>query len=328
MGKIRDRLADVRFHCDDCDYRFDAPPERVEDAPEDPWHPWRYFARCRFCKAEVPQEGKHRHLLKMWAGASGPKTEEGKEAVASNLKHGPEQTRRTRFNALKHGLSARTATFWPARPGAYPHCEGCEYRDNICVTAIACQKRTELFMQHHIAFETGDPRLLNDLNADLHANLRAIINDMIIAVIKDGARLKTPQWYYDKDGRFHWARGVKPGSGDDDGDRLHDAPREGDEVVQLYEISEHPLIKRIGEFVTRLGLSLGDMEMTPKARSEDEALRGFVTQQGATSESLLEFQERQAGALEKLGEMIARSRVAVARDPVLLEHDAGGDQNG
>jgi len=312
MGRLRDQLDDVRFHCFECDQRFDAKPVRIEDAPEDPWHPWNYFGRCPYCHREVPQEGRHRHLLKMWAGASGPKTEEGKAIASGNLKHGPEQTRRTRFNALKHGLNARTATYWPARPGAYSHCNGCEYRDNICITAVACQKRTELFLQHHIAFETGDPRLLNDLNADLHSNLRAIINDMILAVIADGARLKTPQWYYDKDGVFHWARGVDPDTGQE---------------IQLHEINEHPLIKRIGELVTRIGLSLSDMEMTPKAQSEEDALRGFVTQQGATSETMLEFQERQTKSLEMLGDLIQRSRANVARDPVLLEHDHGGEES-
>jgi len=313
MGKLRDQLDSVRFECDDCEHVFDAVPTRIDDAPGDAWHPWHYFARCRICHCEVGQERRQRHLLKMWASATGPKTDEGKAAVTANLKHGAEQTRRTRFNALKHGLNARTATYWPAKPGAYPHCEGCEYREHVCrVGQGACQKRTELFLQHHVAFETGDPRLLTDLNADLHANLRAIINDMLIAVIQDGARQKTPQWYYDKDGGFHLARGTDPLTG---------------EEIQLFEISEHPLIKRIGEMVTRLGLSLADMEMTPKAQDENEALRGFVNQQGATADNMLEFQARQATALEGLRGLIERSRQAVARDPVLLEHDHGGAES-
>lgn len=314
MGKQRGRLEEVRFLCVECDWRFDAAPVRVEETPEDDWHPWRYFARCTLCDRECEQEPRSRHLLKMWSKATGPRTAEGKEAVAGNLKHGPEQTKRTRFNALKHGLNARVATYWPAKPGAYAQCEACEYRDNVCRTAVACQKKTDLFFQHHVAFEVGDPRLLTDLNADLHANLRAIINDMILAVIQDGARLKTPQWYYDHQGCFHLARTTDEETG---------------ETIQLYDLSEHPLIKRIGEFITRIGLSLSDMEMTPKAQSEDEMLRGFVSQQGSKPENLVEFQERQTRALEQLGDLVKRSRDRAARDPVLIEHDHGGsDSNG
>jgi hypothetical protein len=67
------------------------------------------------------------------------------------------------------------------------------------------------------------------------------------------------------------------------------------------------------------------MEMTPKARSEEETLRGFVSQQGAVSETMAEFQARQTAALETLGKLIERSRTNVARDPILLEHDTAGE---
>ena len=208
MGKKRDRLDEVHFHCRECDHRFDAAPARVEDAPEDPWHPWRYFAPCKACGTEATQGTQARHLLKLWASATGPKTAEGKARSAANLEGHPtpEEAQRTRFNALKHGLNARVATYWPARPGSYPQCTSCELLYNGCSTGQACQKKTELFLRHHIAFETGDPQLLGELRADLHANLTAIINDLLLSVISDGARLRTPEWYYDKEGGFHLAQ--------------------------------------------------------------------------------------------------------------------------
>ncbi len=73
---------------------------------------------------------------------------------------------------------------------------------------MACLKRTELLLKHQIAFETGDPGLLVDLRAQLHANVQALIDDMILAMAQDGVRLKNPEWYYDKDGVFHWAQGT------------------------------------------------------------------------------------------------------------------------
>lgn len=311
MGKLRDRLKETRFHCAECDLRFDAEPARLVDAPEDAWHPWRYFADCPRCKTEAPQERQARHLLKMWANATGPKTPEGIAAVTKNLEGHPtpEEAQRTRFNGLKHGLTARTATYWPARPGGYPHCQGCEYLDNLCLQQTACLKRTELFMVHHIAFESGDPRLLNDLNAELHANLRAIVNDMILAVIGDGVRLQTPEWFYDKDGGFHLAEYIDERTG------LR---------TTLTKVEEHPLLKRIGEFVSRFGLDLNSQGMTPKQIEPESEVSGHLAGEGRP-ETAIEFQQRQAAALERMEQAILRSREAAQRDPILLQHEAASD---
>ncbi len=314
MGKIRDRLTDVHFHCQDCGHRFDAEPARVEDAPEDGWHPWRYYTPCPACGEEAPQGRQARHLLKMWASATGPTTAEGKAASAANLAGHPtpEEAQRTRFNALKHGITARTATYWPARPGRYPQCEGCELLYNGCRVGDACQKKTELFLRHHIAFETGNPKILGELRADLHANVTAIISDLMLAVIADGARIRTPEWYYDREGAFHLARFVNSESG---------------QMEQIYKIENHPSIKLIGELITRLGLDLNSQGMTPKVQDDADVLRGHLASEEQNAGALLEFQQRQTKALENLSGMIERSRAATARDPILLEHnaeDAGG----
>lgn len=312
MGKRRDRLDTVHFHCDDCGHRWDGVPERVEDAPEDPWHPWRYFAPCCACGHEATQGRQARHLLKLWAGSTGPRTPEGKAAVTRNLDGHPtpEEAQRTRFNALKHGLNARVATYWPARPGAYPQCEGCELLYNGCEHGDPCQKKTELFLRHHIAFETGDPKLLGEIRADLHANLTAIINDLVLAVIQDGARRHTPEWYYDRDGHFHFAEGIDTGTG---------------QRIKLYKIEIHPAIKLIGELVTRLGLDLNSQGMTPKVQDDNDVIRGHLEHEASNQGAMLEFQQRQALALEGLRAQIVRSREATARDPVLLEHQQGED---
>lgn len=314
MGKVRGQQSSVRFHCDACDFRFEAEPGRVEDCPDEPWHPWRYYADCPLCSDEVPQERQHRHLLKMWANATGPRTEEGKAAVTANLDGHPtpEEAKRTRFNSLKHGLAAKTATYWPARPGGYPHCQGCEYLESICARQVACLKRTELLLKHQIAFETGDPGLLVDLRAQLHANVQALIDDMILALAQDGVRLKTPEWYYDKDGGFHWAKGM---------DSLG-------EEVQLYKIEQHPLLRTLGDMISKLNLGLSDMGMTPKVQDDNDTIRGHLNGDAQRGEALLEYQRRQTEVLESLGEMIDRSRTRSAADPVLIEHQQGEAEHG
>lgn len=313
MGKRRGQQDDVQFKCTACLHIFDAPPARIEDAPEDAWHPWRYYAPCPICSVECTQSPQSRHLFKLWASSTGPKTVEGKARSAANLDGHPtaEEAQRTRFNALKHGLNARVARFWPARPGAYPQCNNCELFINAtCRVGDPCQKKTELFLRHHIAFETGDPKLLGQLRADLHANLTAIVEDLILAVIAEGAMLKTPEWYYDKDGDFHLAQYVSPDTG---------------EMVQIFKLENNPAIKLVGELCSRFGLDLNSQGMTPKVQDDNDVIRGFLDAKQEESGALLEHQQRQTLALEGLAAMVVRSRERTMRDPVLLEYKAGED---
>lgn len=311
MGKIRDRLADVRFKCPGCLERWEGAPGRVVDVPEDTWHPWHYFAECPVCGTEAHQEPTDRALLKAWAHASGPATPEGRERCraagteAAQKPKDPSVLARTRFNGLKHGLSARVATFYPARPGKYPHCKGCPYLIECGTTSEACLRRTELFLKHHVAFETRNPDLLTDLNAELHANLRAMLDDMILGVIADGSVLKSPEWYTDKDDCFHLAGYID----EETGQRR---------VIQ--KIEAHPLLKHIKELVQAAGLSLTDLAMTPKVKAEAEEISGQLAGQRVSQEHLLDYQRRQTEALEALGGLIAQARADAARDPVLIEH--------
>lgn len=314
MGKVRNQLAEVRFRCAACGHNFQAEPDRIDEAAEDAWHPWRYWCACPVCGTDTAQDPDERRLLKAWASATGPKTAEGKAKVAENLagQPTPEAAQRTRFNALKHGLNARVATFWPARPGRYPQCVTCDLLDNGCTTSMACQKKTELFMRHHVAFKTGDPALLTKYRAELHANLTAIVEDVILSIIHRGAELRTPEWYYDKDGSFHLAQYPDPITG---------------EQVQIYKIEMHPGIKLVGELVTRFGLDLTSQGMTPKVQDDNDVVRGFLDAEKQNGGTLLEHQQRQTKALEQLGDMIKRSQERTARDPILIEHQQQ-DQHG
>lgn len=309
MGKKRSvsgRLADVTFVCKCCVAEFQSEPDRVEDDPEADHHPYRYYATCRVCSTECEQVAWERSLLKAWARATGPRTAEGKARVAQNIEGHPtpEEALRTRFNSMKHGIYARTATYFPARPGGYPHCQGCEYLLNTCHEQSACLKRTELFLKHHIAFDSRDPSLLMELRADTQAALQALINDMILAIAQDGGpRLLSPEWYYDTEGECHFVKWV-----DESG-----AER------QLMKKEAHPLLRVLMDFISKNTMSLADMGMTPRAQDDGETIRGHLEAQHHDRQNLLDYQSRQTKALEHLGTLIARSQEKIKRDPVLIE---------
>lgn len=323
MGKPRtDPLAEVDFRCSSCGHKWSGEPEATEEAPDQPWHPWVYRGACPSCGGDGRQDPQQRNLLKAWAHATGPRTEAGKKASAANLAGHPtaEEAQITRFNAIKHGLHARVATYFPARPGHYPHCNGCPYRGNECQdrpepgheNPRACLRRTELYMQHQIAFEEGNPQLLTAKRAETHWLLQALVDDMILAIVSDGGpRMKEPAWYYDKDGGFHLA-----GFNDEHG-----------EYHQIHEYKEHPLLRPLIMYIDKIGMTLSDMGMTPKVQDEQDILEGQLAQQDRERQSTDDFQERQTAALEGLAELVENSRKRAAKDPVVLEHQEG-DGNG
>lgn len=311
-----DALKVLNFHCRGCSARFKAEPDRVAPVAGRDWQPQDYFATCPDCGAEAAQAGWELGLAKAWANATGPRTPEGMAATAANLvgHPTPEEARLTRFNAMKHGLFAKTATYYPSKPGGYPHCASCEHFNRGCdvnprpghKNPPACLKRVELFMRYNIAFETRDPKLLTENNATLQALVWQLTNDMILTVIQDGVSLRTPEWYYDKDGGLHLVEYTDMNTGDQ---------------RRIEKVEAHPLLKYVIEFMNRNGMTLPDSGMTMKVRDEQEQVRGFLAQDAETSESARAFQERQTKALESLGALVKRSQSKLSRDPVLLEHE-------
>ena len=300
-------LLKVQFRCHDCHHTFDAEPERMEDRADRPWHPWAYFCACPACGAEAGQAPWEVGHLAAVGKQTGPKTEEGLAAVTQNLAGHPtpEETRRIRFNALKHGAYARTAQFFPARPGQYDRCEGCHYRDHGCgeTAGEPCRARTELFMLHEVAFSEGKPELLTQTRAATHAMVQALIDDILLALAQDGVRLRAPKMYYDKDGACHVFRYT-----DANGDQ-----------VAVNEITAHPLLSKLIEILSKNRMTLEDVNMTPKVQDEHEAMGGYLDQAGMQQQNLAEFQKQTSDKLANIQGMIARSHEATKRDPILIE---------
>lgn len=317
MGKPRnDPLQQVTFRCGFCGHQWESAPERVEDCDDQPWHPWRYGCACPVCDHDAGQVAWERALLKAHANATGPRTPEGMAATSANLEGHPtpEEAKRTRFNSLKHGLFARTANYFPARPGKYPHCESCEHLNNGCDeyplpghrNPPACLKRTELFMRHQIAFESRDPGMLASLRSDTQAALQAIIDDIILAIASRGVELRAPEYWVDyKSGSCGIVDFTDPESG-------------RREVI--YKTTANPLLKPLIDLIQKNNLTLSDMGMTPKVQEEQELVRGALDARDQDRESMDDFQRRQQQLLEQLSDQVQRSQKRLESDPVLIEH--------
>lgn len=305
------------FYCSDCKVGWEAEPERVEDNPDAPWHPFDYFATREDCPCglEKRQAVWERNLLKAHAHATGPTTDEGKAKSAANLDGHPtpDESRITRLNALKHGLYAKTAPYFPARPGKYPQCESCEHLNNGCndllhrepehVNPPACLKRVELHMQHMIAFEHKDPNMLTHLTAQMQARVHAIVDNMILEILNTGAAIRTPEWTFNAKGEFKLVDFI-----DDEHGRV---------VVE--KVQAHPLIKPLIEFLRVNGMTLPDSGMTLRSQDDHDLLKGYLQGESKPSSSE-EYQRRSTLALEGMERMIRRSAENTRNDPILVQH--------
>jgi hypothetical protein len=304
------QLSQVNFRCDGCKHAWEAEPDLIEDAPDLEHHPYRYFATCPKCSAEnQPQAAWARALMKAHQASTGPRTPEGLARVAKNLEGHPnaEAQVRTRFNAMKHGMSAKTATYFPARPGKYSFCERCDVDRNWCGAQAACVKQTEIFMLHHAAFESRDPRVLGGLHADLQSGLTAMLQMLMQEVLGTGVVITQPRVELDRDGCSQTLSYL-----DEDGKRKY-----------IYDRQAHPALKAITDLVSRLGLSMTDLGMTVRASDPDEAeTPGVLKLDDKTRETLDDFNTRMLGAMAGARDMLAAAQKATKEDPVLVAHEA------
>lgn len=319
MAKKRDlskSLTTVIFRCKSCRITFEADPREVLPDPDQAHHPYRYIGTCPDCLDDCEQSGSQRGLLKAWANATGPKTEAGKAATAKNLEGHPtaEEALRTRFNAMRHGMTARTAQYFPASPDKYPACKTCDVDREYCSGQSACVKQTQLFMLHHAAFEQRNPKHLQGMYADIQASITAVIQMILQTIIADGVKITAPAWRADKDGKVVI------------GEYLN---KETGEMETIMDVSAHPLLKPLTEFLTRNNMSLADMGMTPKAIEQEEAQMGrLAPTTGVPTLSMEDYAAKQAASFASLRDLATRANARKNTDPVLVEYrqQNGGEE--
>jgi hypothetical protein len=300
----------VTFRCLGCKHVWKEKPPKIEEAPERESHPWRYFADCPECgRADVEQASWERAMLAAYGRHTGPRTEAGKRRSSLNrvlTPHTEEEIARTRFNRLKHGLYAKVQVFFPAKPGKYPHCNGCRWLDNGCGEWDhgACLVQTELFLRHRIAYQTRNAGLLTELAADRQAHTQALISNLLIAIAQGGVEIRRPHYVSDKDGNVKLVEYV-----DANGD-----------VRRVEDVLANPLIKPLYELLAKNSEILTREGMTEKAQEDDEQLRGFIHRDEQQQVALADHAKEQSAKLEKLLDLVERSRERQKRDPVLIEH--------
>lgn len=303
MNEHKQPKSMITFKCASCDYTFKSEASRIEEEPNRA-HPYRYFAICDSCQREVQQVPWEVGQFSAVLAATGPKTTEGKAKSAANLQAVSDRGV-SRFNALKHGANAKTALFFPARPGKYPQCKTCDVDHSYCGTQPACIKRTELMMQHLIAFQSNDPTKLTELHAINQANMAAIFQDMMQTIVSDGVALRNPVYDFDKEGGFHIGQ-YKTSEG----------------VLQtIEEVKAHPLLKPMLEMLSKNNMSMADLNMTPKVQIDQGIEMGRTMDNEDERESALEYQRKMSDQMAGLREMISRSRQKVRSDDILVEHN-------
>lgn len=307
-------LLSVTFRCGDCKKQFTGKPDLIEDAPEQDHHPYRYFADCPHCgEANQPQASWERALLKAHQMCTGPKTKEGLAKAAANLAGHPtpEETLRTRFNAMKHGMNARAASYFPAKPDKYTFCAQCDVDRDWCREQPACVKKTEIFLLHHAAFEQRNPKILAQLHGELQAALTATLQMCLQEILGKGVVIQTPRVELSREGFPVTLTYVENG-----------------EEKTVYDYASNPLFKPLADLISRLGLSMGDLGMTVKsADADDEDERGTLRLDAQDKESLNEFSRRMLKASEGARALIAEAQQRTRSDPVLVEfQQQGGGQ--
>jgi hypothetical protein len=308
-----DQLALVNFRCTPCRKSFEAVPDLVEPDPDTEHHPFRYFAHCPVCQAQhQPQASWERALMKAHQKSTGPRTEAGKAATTRNLAGHPtpDEALRTRFNAMKHGLNARTATYFPAKPDGYGFCGRCDVDRDWCRQQPACVKQTEMFMLHHAAFEQRNPLVLARMHGDMMAALTATLQMCIQEVLGLGVLIKQPRVELDREGNPVTLTYL-----DEKGTRQY-----------ITNYIANPAFKPLTELVSRLGISMSDLGMTMrKADDEDDKLKGTLHMDAGTKETLESFGQRMLEATQNARGLIAQAQVNKKNDPVLMEFQARGE---
>lgn len=112
------------------------------------------------------------NFVKAWrSGKSGPNTETGKK--------------RSAINSITHGKYAKTAIY-PAKPGAYPECVDCPYKEICEREKKICYARNEKVLKYIYALEYEDMDPLSNEAAVKLAKLDILVDQIYYELQEEG----------------------------------------------------------------------------------------------------------------------------------------------
>lgn len=304
-------LPNVAFQCKACRHTWQAGPSRVTTAGDDP-DPLQtdYFALCPKCGAECRQAFWQRGLWAAEGKRRGPTTAAGKARCAENLANmTPEQKQRAKYNNVKHGRYLKEMTPLPAKPDGYAWCAGCEIARDYCAAQPVCMLKASHFVLVRAAFEQRDPSLLNGVMAEAHGMSLMVVREMLLSVLQQGVSREMPRVVLDKDGNPRVVEIL-----DKDGN-----------ITPVTQQEINQLLRVIPDWISRIGLSLSDLGMTPKVIDDGDAAMGRLKDEEDRREALADFARQNAASLDALKGMLLRAQEKKGRDPVLIEYN---QQNG
>jgi len=304
----------IAFACSGCGWRGRSVPDDFEYHRDQYWHPWRYSLACPDCGGACEQAAWQ---VSLWKALHHGMSDEGKKKVGQNLKSPNNDM--YHLNALQHGLAAKTAMHFPARPGRYAACEGCRHllkdepERSECVEHRVCLRRSELILKHLKAFQDKNPAALMELFATQQGAISGLVSDMILAISQRGVEIETPRvWVDPKTGEVVPVTMPDPFTGE---------PR------QVMEVSANPLLSKLIEVMAKNGMTLPDMGMTPRTQEDQALLKGHLEAKAQDDDEDKAYRARQTAALENLSELIERGRKAAEADPVLVEYSQANDED-
>jgi len=112
------------------------------------------------------------NLVDAWrSGKGGPKTQKGKA--------------RSAINSITHGKYSHTA-YYPAKPGKYPECENCPYREICEKEKKICYKRNEKILKYVYALEYGDMSPISEEAGVKLAKLDILMDQIYHEIMEEG----------------------------------------------------------------------------------------------------------------------------------------------
>lgn len=306
MAEIPDALTQLKaattFYCRECKKSFSAEPARTEPLPDSP-HPFEYFASCPVCNAECTEAHWHKNLYLAWLNISGTGNP---AASAKNLPSAGDS--RAKFNALKSGLFAKKAQYFPAAVGRYPECEGCATSAD-CEDGGICIEISKIKMIVQRAVDTSDPSAITALTGQIQADVFVMIQRLMSQALRDGVTLTKPL-FTSHENRHSFVK----------------YPDEDGNVHQVYETTVHPAVRAVAELLQKNNLALGDMLLTQKTAGEQNLGMGFLKNDETRTQTAAEAAVARKAATDEFIRNLQTAPVSRAADSAFQDHEGEGGE--